>query len=198
MPNFLQTRSTRLEDQLADKLEEEALPPLEVIINQPLAITQDRDTVILEEEVETLSSAVPAGGYIVVPINCVVDPIFVNGLTEWTLDTASEHTLDTTHSNEKSLLQGQTPSSLKVELAGSTGSGESELTQDVDVDVSVDSMLSFEAWVHISSLTGNPSIELLVETFDSGGNLVGTSSAVEQDAVTTDWVLLKVEGFSLL
>lgn len=176
----------------AKLVEREVPTPQEVGVDQ-VRLSSTEDSIMLTDSVEFIKRRTTQ--FYVPYKNLLLNPNFVTNLDDWTLVSHVNHDVDVEDSDEKIFLRGRTNSSAKLELTNTTGVGDTELLQDIGVDIG--DTLSFEAWVNIELLTGNPDIRLLARVYDVNDNLLDTSSIVEQDAMTTDWTLLKVTGYDV-
>ena len=156
-------------------------------------VTAESETITLTDEFMRL--VVPDATTRVVPRNEIANPNFTNGLDDWTPDYDTAHTITLEEEISELFLQGRTNRSLKVELTDTMGVGITELSQLVDIDIGDD--ISFEMWVRVDDITGSPEIRIVARALDSSDNILSTSANAVENAVTSDWQLLKVNGFSV-
>ena len=195
MPQFdLEARTRDLPDLLAQRSISEDPPPSEVDIALP-RLVGDSDTLTLTEDYDSLAGA--GGPYKVVPKNLLANPVLADGLTDWTVTTASAHTVSSSQVSTDPLLQAAVQTALQLELTGSTGSGNTTITQAVDEGIVGGDTASFEAWVRLEGLVGSASVRMLVRALDMNGVQQGVSSIATRSSASTDWVLLKTEGYDL-
>ena len=184
-------RSRDFEGMIAEMTITEEPIPVGIGIDLPQLLSP-LDTVTLSEDIGSV--AIPDSVAYAIPINILSNPKFEEDLSDWDTDTDSSHTLSIV-TDVDNLPQVLASTSAQFDLSASSGSGTSTLSQSIDADIG--DVVSFETWVNIGSIAGSASLRLLVQSLNSSGSVLDTSTIVSQDTVTTDWELLKVDDYPI-
>ena len=177
------SRSRDLVQMLAKLTIDEEPPPLGSDLTLNRFATQSDDLSLAEEN----SSILVDGPYSLVYDNLLDDPNFDSGIDDWTKVDHANHTIAFERSSDEIFNQGVSNNSLKVSLSGSSGVGITELKQRI---TDAGATVSSEIWVKVLTKTGSPEVACLMRSSS------GSSSVVSHSGITTDWKLLKIDGYS--